>query len=147
MKALSTAEKAALLRDVPIFASVPPRDLTMLASMMETEEFRPGDVVCAAGDPADTVHVIVFGSLSVRVPGRADPVGTMGPGEIFGELAMFARSPRSATVTAVAGTTVLSLGHGPFREFLLRFPEATLAVLETVVRRFLAREREAAAKR
>jgi len=139
---LTVAQRAALLHDLEIFADVAAADLELLASMSETETFAAGEEVWGQGDPAESVHVVVSGTLSVYVPGRDRPVQSLGPGEMVGELAMFARSRRSAAVRAEVETTVLSLPYQRFREFLLRHPEAMLALLERIVRLFLERERQ-----
>jgi CRP-like cAMP-binding protein len=139
---MTVADRVALLRDVAIFADVGQRDLALLASMTEIERFRAGEVLWEAGEVADRVYVVVVGALSVHLRGHERPVETVGPGGIVGELAMFAQSRRSAAVAADVDTTVLSLQHQPFREFLLAHPEALLALLGRIVRRFLDRERE-----
>lgn len=142
MKTFTVADRVAILREITMLADVGHRDLTLLASMTETEHFRAGEILWDSGDMADRVHVIVSGALSVRLPGRERAVDTLGPGEIVGELAMFAQSRRSAAVAADVDTTVLSLQYGPFREFLLAHPEALLSLLGRIVRRFLDRERD-----
>ena len=140
MSARSVADRVLLLRDVAIFADVGQRDLELLAAMAETEVFRAGEALWEAGDAAERVHVVVSGALSVRLPGRDLPTRTLGPGEIVGELAMFAQSRRSAAVTAEEETTVLSFRYEAFREFLLGHPEAMFALLGWVVGRLLERE-------
>ena len=139
---MTVAQRTALLCDVEIFAGVAAADLELLASMSEPETFAAGEAVWDRGDVAERVHIVVSGALAVILPGRDAPVETLGPGEMVGELAMFARSRRSAAVRAEVETTVLSLSYQRFREFLLRHPEAMLALLERIVRLFLERERD-----
>jgi CRP-like cAMP-binding protein len=144
MTAFTLADRAKALREVEIFGDVGPRDLELLAAMAETEVFAAGETLWEVGEAADRVHVVVRGALSVWLPGRERPVTTLPPGEIVGELAMFAQARRTAAVRADEPTTVLSFRTEAFREFLLGHPEATFALLGRIVRRFLLREREAA---
>ncbi|MBI5495202.1 MAG: protein kinase [Deltaproteobacteria bacterium] len=74
-----------------------------------TETFAPGTVVVKEGDEADAAYIITEGSCEVfhMEHGRKTPLRTMGPGDVFGETAIFTSKPRTASVRAVTELTVM----------------------------------------
>lgn len=103
---------------LPLFVGVP-------RSRMETAMHRvvelpvsAGDVVVAQGDQADRFFIIESGTFTVSQvhPPDADPVvlRQLGPDEVFGELGLLNRTPRTATVTAATEGTLLALGRDDF---------------------------------
>jgi CRP-like cAMP-binding protein len=62
----------------------------------------------------------------------------MGPGEIFGEMAMIDDSPRSATVRALSVTECVGLRRSDFMAELQRAPEIAVRMLPVLVRRLRA---------
>jgi hypothetical protein len=81
--------------DVPFRA-----DIAVLApeisSRLQALHFEAGDEVIRQGDVADTAYVVRSGELEVLRNGK--PVGTLGPGDFFGEVALMKGSLRTATV-------------------------------------------------
>ena len=137
---LNVAERIRILGICPVFSAVPADSLGVLAEMMETERFGAGEVLFEHGDSSDRIYVVAAGSLSVLLPGGADPARTLGPGELLGEYGMFSALARTATVKARTQAVLMSLDYQRFRAFLLQFPEATLALLKTAVQRLIAAE-------
>jgi serine/threonine-protein kinase len=71
--------------------------------------FERDDIIIREGDPGDAAYIIVEGRCAVQ---RETPAGThtlrvIGPGDVFGEMAILTEGPRTATVVAVEPTTVL----------------------------------------
>ena len=124
-----------------LFASVPQDDLAVLAESMSEEAFGRDAVVCAAGDPADRIYVVMTGSFEVRPAGVEDHRITLRPGDLFGEYGLFDQGLRTATIVAREPGTLLTLDYGRFRAFLIQFPEAMLAILGTTVGQLLAFQR------
>jgi hypothetical protein len=81
--------------DVPFRA-----DIAVLApeisSRLQSLHFEAGDEVIRQGDVADTAYVVRSGELEVLRSGK--PVGTLGPGDFFGEVALMKGTVRTATV-------------------------------------------------
>jgi serine/threonine-protein kinase len=73
----------------------------------ETVRFSASEVVFNEGDPGDAAFVVTEGEVAVTVGGRE--VRRLGPGEVFGETAVFADSPRTASVTATRPTVAVRL--------------------------------------
>lgn len=89
----------------PVLAGVPAEEVRRLLSIARRRTFRRGEVVFHVDDPADTLHLIVSGRFAVRVQtalGDVAILSVLGPGEMFGELALIGDSGRrSATVEAL----------------------------------------------
>jgi CRP/FNR family transcriptional regulator, cyclic AMP receptor protein len=91
-------------------------------------------VIVHQGDPADTLHLIAAGHVSVRVTlpgGEFVVVAILGPGEAFGEIALVG-SPhaRSATVIALEQCETLSLGRGEFHRLRTSYPGVDRFLIE-----------------
>jgi len=99
--------------------------------------FRRGEVVVHRGDPADTVHMIARGRFAVRIVtplGDSATLTVLGPGEIFGELALVRPgASRSATVEALEASETRSLHQRDFEALRRRHPEATAALVDVLV--------------
>jgi serine/threonine-protein kinase len=78
------------------------------------------DIILREGDPGDAAFMIVSGNCRVfrNVDGRDETLGTMGPGEVFGEMAILLDEPRAASVEALEPVTVLVLDKATFTEGL-----------------------------
>jgi monoamine oxidase len=131
-------ERVAVLRRSPMFAAVPPAELDVLAMMFDVRAFADGETICAAGERATDMYVIVDGAAQVDVVGRAG--GRLERGDAFGEYGMFGQHTRTATIVADGATVTLVLDYQRFQRFLLAFPESMRALLEQTVQRLLARE-------
>jgi CRP/FNR family cyclic AMP-dependent transcriptional regulator len=95
-------DKAASLRQVPIFCTLEPKHLATLAEMMRHQHYRKGQIIFYCGDPGDAMYLLIRGSVMMTLPsdtGSEVIVGRLLPGDHFGELAVLdgrpAMSPRS----------------------------------------------------
>jgi len=79
---------------------------------------KAGEPVVSQGDPADRFYIIESGTFQVTqaAPSRGEPVAlrTLGPDEVFGELGLLNRTPRTATVTAETDGLLLALERDDF---------------------------------
>src|SRR5215208_1683885 len=110
--AASAEETAALLGRVPVFEALRPEDLARVADVAVPRSFRGGEVVFREADDSDTCYVVRSGharAVREHADGRQITLATFGPGDIFGELAMFDDERRSATVEAVDALDVLGI--------------------------------------
>jgi len=106
----------------------------LLAMMFKRRDLADGEVLCRAGDPADSVFAVASGEIGVSRPGSATPVAHKRAGDIVGEYGMFLPAGRSATLVARGPTSVLVLDCEHFKRFLLAFPQAMLALFGEAVR-------------
>jgi CRP/FNR family transcriptional regulator len=114
MAGMSSGEVVELLGGVPVFSTLVREDLERIGQFAVPREFGPGEVVFREGDASDTCYVVRDGrarALRTHTDGRTLTLATFGPGDIFGELALFEDERRSATVEAIEQTgTVAVLG-------------------------------------
>jgi len=111
MGATRSADVVELLGRVPVFSTLEPSDLEQIAQLAVPRRFEPGQAVFREGDSSDTCYVVREGhARAVRShgDGRTITLATFGPGDIFGELAMFEDERRSATVEAIENGVVLN---------------------------------------
>jgi Cyclic nucleotide-binding domain len=101
-----------LLRTVPLFAPLPGSALDLLARTCRHVDFAAGDTIMREGDVGDSYYVIADGLVEVSAGGVM--IRTMRRGEGFGEIALLAGLPRTATVTALAPTSTLSIERSNF---------------------------------
>ena len=101
-----------LLRRIPLFAPLPGPALEGVARATRPHIFAAGETVVREGDVGDEYYAIVDGDVDVTMGGRH--VRTMGRGEGFGEIALLADVPRTATVVARHDASLLELDRGPF---------------------------------
>jgi serine/threonine-protein kinase len=80
-------------------------------SNVPVKRFEAGSLVMREGDPGDAAYVITSGKARVFkfIDGTKTVVREMGPGEVFGEAAIFAAAPRSASVEAMEPLGVVVL--------------------------------------
>jgi CRP/FNR family transcriptional regulator len=139
--AASAEETAALLGRVPVFEALRPEDLVRVADVAVPRSFRGGEVVFREGDDSDTCYIVRSGhARAVREhgDGRQITLATFGPGDFFGELAMFDDERRSATVEAVDALDVLGIPGVDMRALLSRHPEIAVKLVISLGRRLRA---------
>lgn len=111
-----------LLTQVPVFEALGPRELAHVASVSVPRVFGAGHVIFREGDASDTCYVVRSGhARAVRKhgDGRTLTLAHFGPGDIFGELAMFDDERRSATVETLDELESVAI-LGPDMRRLLR---------------------------
>jgi CRP/FNR family transcriptional regulator, cyclic AMP receptor protein len=100
--------------------------------------FDAGESVFREGDESDTCYVVRSGHVrAVREhpDGRSITLARFGPGDIFGELAMFDNESRSATVEAIERTEVIAILGGDMRRLLKEHPDIAVKLLAALGRR------------
>jgi MFS family permease len=111
--------RLALLRNNPLFAPLPLTALDRLAESAVPVSFAPGEALMREGERGDAYLVLEDGEVEVTAGGRE--IGTCGPGEGVGEIALLRDVPRTATVVArtrvqayaIDPATFLSAVSGP----------------------------------
>ena len=112
--------------DWPVLASLPPQERRGLVAGLRRRSYHRDEVIFHQGDPADTVHLIAAGHVSVRVTlpsGEFVVVAILGPGEAFGESALVGSpNARNATIIALEQCETLSLGRDEFHRIRTSYP-------------------------
>jgi CRP/FNR family transcriptional regulator len=130
-----------LLKSVPLFADLEEGELERFSHVAVPRSFPAGTRVFHEGDSSDACYIVREGSFRVtreHSDGRAITLATLGPGEIFGELAMLDGDERSASAEALTDGELLALPAGDFRSLLARHPEIALKLVAGLVRRLRA---------
>jgi CRP/FNR family transcriptional regulator, cyclic AMP receptor protein len=142
---MRSAEVVELLERVPVFSTLVHTDLERIAQLAVPRRFEPGQVVFHEGDASDTCYIVREGSARAtheHGDGRTITLATFGPGDIFGELAMFEDERRSATVEAIEPTSVVAVLGPDMRALMSEHPEiATRLVIALAGRLREANER------
>src|SRR5687767_8737981 len=115
------------LGDIALFSGLGRAALRLVGSVTTGIDGPAGTVWTTEGRPGLEVFVIVEGEASVSVGG--EEVAVLGPGAVFGEMAVLDRAPRAATVTALTPMRVLVMSTSEFRSLLDRIPEIEDRVL------------------
>lgn len=119
----------------PLLDVLSPEDRRRLLSLARRRRFDRGEVVFHEGDPGDALHLIQKGHVSIK---RTTPLGdvalllVLGPGDIFGELAVVAPAPRNATVMAVDGAETLVLHSSVFDELRVTHPAVDRVLVQAL---------------
>src|SRR5215212_236056 len=124
-----------LLKGVPPFACRPPPALEELAELLEEDRYPSGATVVTEGEEGDRLYLIAEGRAEVSTAGQGGsvPLATLGPGELFGEIALLEPGGRrQATVTTVEPLAVLSVDAPDFHRVLDAHPKARIALSEVV---------------
>jgi CRP/FNR family transcriptional regulator, cyclic AMP receptor protein len=127
-----------LLRHVPLFAALSEEDLARVAEVATTRRFEPDEIVFREGDDSSTCYVIRSGhacALRGHSDGRTITLARFGPGDIFGELAMFDDERRSATVQALDELEVIAILGRDMRRLLFEHPEIAVKLIRFLGRR------------
>jgi len=101
-----------LLQRTSIFGPLPYVTLRRLAASLEEHQALQGEAVVTQGEPGELVYVIAAGRALVSREGCV--IRELGPGDVFGELALMLDVPRTATVTALQPMGLRALAREPF---------------------------------
>lgn len=127
------------LAHVDLFSGLDKKDLRSIANSCRERKFAAGSVLTKQGDTGAGLFVITAGHVKITQevdPDRAEAdLGTAGPGDVLGEIALLDDLPRSATITATDDVTALLLPVWDFRTTLRDNPEIGVKLLATLSHR------------
>jgi CRP/FNR family transcriptional regulator, cyclic AMP receptor protein len=131
-------ESVTLLGQVPVFETLAPEDLQHVAEVAVPRSFAPQQVIFREGDSSDTCYVVRSGharAMREHVDGRTLALAHFGPGDIFGELAMFDDESRSATVETLDAVDAIALAGSDMRRLLRQHPDIAVKLVISLGRR------------
>ncbi len=127
------------LAHIELFTGLEKKDLQQLAGACRERTYSAGSRLIKQGDTGVGLYVITEGT--VRITKETDPdkpeldLGTVGPGNVLGEMSLLDDLPRSANVIAVSDVKALLLPVWEFRTTLRNHPDIALRLLATLSRR------------
>ncbi len=110
-----------LLQTSPMFKRFDEATRYLLIDHFERKAFQPGTTIIQQGQPGLGLYVLATGEVEVTVKqdgGESVTVANLGPGDVFGEIALLHEQPTSATVTARGRVGALFLPRSEFRKVL-----------------------------
>jgi len=134
----SSADRVELLGRVPVFEALGPMELGRVADVAVTRKFPRGQVIFREGDASDTCYVVRTGharAVRENADGRQIALAHFGPGDIFGELAMFDDERRSATVEALDDVAATAILGTDMRRLLREHPDIAVKLVIALGRR------------
>ena len=145
MAATSTEETIALLARVPTFEALGEEELAHVAEVAVPRGWEPGQVVFREGDASDTCYVVRNGharAIREHADGRTITLANFGPGDIFGELAMFEDENRSATIETLDAVEAVAVLGADMRRLMREHPRIAVGIVISLGRRLrVANER------
>ncbi len=142
---MASPVSTAVLKAVPLFASIPEDQLRLLAMVVTRKSAPRSTTIMAGGDPTDSLYIVLSGRLKVMMSdaeGKEVILSILGPGEFFGEMGLIDDEPRSATVVTIEPCELLSVAKRDFKKALAENFEMTQAVMRGLVRRLREADRK-----
>jgi len=133
------------LRGVRFFEGLKPAALDLIAKVAVEEAHSLGTKLFCHGEPGDRLYLILEGKIRIsrEVAGMGEEaLAVLGPGQVFGEMALLDESPRSADAIVHERCRLLAIPKGAFDDLLFLHKELAYEVLQSFVRLLTARLRE-----
>jgi len=130
-----------MLKDVAIFKGLSDEDIAYLTERAATRVYPKGAIIVNEGDEGNSLFLIQSGSVKAYLSddkGKEVILSTQGPGEYFGELALFDEAPRSASVAALEPCKAMIVSKTQLREAILARPQIAVALLKGLAMRVRA---------
>src|SRR6266480_2645648 len=127
-----------LIRNVPLFSLLRDTQLVLLTQVLLRKPYPKNSTVVAAGDPADALYIVISGRLKVMMSdkeGREIILAILRQGEVFGEMGLINKAPRSATVVALESSELLTITRTDFTKCLQKNFDLTMNVIRGLVKR------------
>ncbi len=131
-------EGAAMIESSSLFKGLPGDIIDKIAKLRVRRRLEPDAVLFRKGDPGDALYGVMAGRLRIHAnasDGRDALLNIMGPGDIFGEIALIDGLPRTADATAIDRVELMVLRRAEFLDLLRRENELGLHLLQLTCRR------------
>jgi CRP/FNR family transcriptional regulator, cyclic AMP receptor protein len=132
------AEFAVILKMNPMFSDLGSDELQRISSLCHTQHLAVGEVLFQKGDPGDALFGVRRGQIRIET-GAADgsrlTLNFMGPGELFGEVAVLDGESRTADAAAGEASELFVLRREDFLSFLEREPKVAIKIIQLLCQR------------
>lgn len=127
-----------ILRGIPLFSRLDDDEAAVLAAQLDQKYFLAGQLIISAGEAGDTMFIVQAGKVELFIQDSIDAHVTLGyvePGELFGELSLLDKAPRSASAIAVTNTTLLCVDAQDLLILVRSHPHAALDMMSMLGKR------------
>lgn len=127
-----------MLEKINLFAQIPADCLAQLEQVSSLRKYSKNSILLMEGDENSQLFVIQSGQVCVYTDdedGRQLVLNYMGPGEYFGELSLIDNRPRSASVSVIEDSTLMSISRENFRAFMREHPQLYEPMMVELVNR------------
>lgn len=127
------------LSKIPLFKFLPEEDHVSLVSLWKVRTLKAGEILFRKGEPGSSMFVIDAGEVEIVLP--VDPpvnevqLSVLKEGEFFGELSLFADTPRTATARAITDTSLVEMQRGDFITLAMERPSIGVSMLGEMAKR------------
>jgi CRP-like cAMP-binding protein len=133
------------LAQVPLFKGLTPAALELISRVASEESHAVGTMIFQHGDAGDKLYILIEGRVRISrdIPGVGEEaLAVLDPGAIFGEMALFDDTSRSADVRVHERCRLLTVSKDAFEDLLFLHKDLAYEVLWSVVRLLTQRLRE-----
>jgi CRP/FNR family cyclic AMP-dependent transcriptional regulator len=142
---MATTVSTAVLKAVPLFATISEEQLRMLTTMVTRRSATRNTTIMSSGDATDSLYIVLSGRLKVMMSdseGKEVILAILGPGEFFGEMGLIDDEPRSASVVSIEPCELLSIAKRDFKRVISENSEMAMSVMRGLVRRLREADRK-----
>jgi len=132
------SSKLSVLRKQPIFSDLDPEALDQLCRYAKHTTLKRGTTIVSKGDPGNSLIVVISGTIKISVSspdGRSAILNLIGPGEIFGEVAVLDGLSRTADATANSNCEIYVIDRRDFIPFVRSQPALAMKFIELLCTR------------
>ena len=132
------------LRKIDLFAGLKPEALNLILKVATEETHALGTKIFQHGDAGDKLYLILEGKVRIsrEVPGMGEEaLAVLGPGQVFGEMALLDEAPRSADALCHEGCRLLAIAKEDLDDLLFQDKELAYEVLWSTVHMLVERLR------
>ncbi|CAB4626389.1 MAG: cyclic nucleotide-binding domain-containing protein [Actinobacteria bacterium] len=132
-----------VLAETEFFAEAPLELLAPIAAAGKVRELVRGDVLFEVGDEPDSIYVVLSGRIAIAIGNRPfdhreSVIALMDEGDLFGDMGMLDKSPRSAGARSLEASTVLEIPYSAVIEQLNKSSDLLWNVIRMLSRRLRA---------
>src|SRR6188474_2026679 len=135
---MPSRDVAAFLRQRPVFAGLPAREIEELATVAVEESHRARAYIFLESDPSRWFYLVKSGHVKIvrhSKTGKDVVLELLGPGEVFGGVAVIEKRPYPAAAQATEPTVVLKIPAGPIVALSERHPSIIREMARLISRR------------
>lgn len=99
----------------------------------DTLAYAPGQVIFSEGDAAKAMYVVIEGQVNLSIKGKT--VDQLGPGGVFGEMALIDAAPRIAAAIAASACKVVAVDEKRFNFLVQQTPHFALQLMRVITDR------------